>query len=123
MAGNMVLRCGRLFALANAAFIAAKHIVFEKEPEKGTCTDAENEPAKNRDKNFAKYQDKNLRRNLQKSLSKNFKHIFHLLNTTWKRKRMYLLKFQSRFCPNFLQENTLGELLKRPSNETAWHMR
>lgn len=36
-AGNMVLRCGRLFTLANAALIAAKHIVFEKEPEKGTC--------------------------------------------------------------------------------------
>ena len=55
MAGNMVFRC-RLFALANAAFIAAKHIVSEKETEKGTCTEAENEPAKNRDKN--------LRRNL-----------------------------------------------------------
>ena len=81
------------------------------------------EPAKNRDKNFAKYQDKNLRRNLQKSLSKNFKQISHLLYTTWKRKLMYLLKFQSRFYQNFLQENILGELLKRQSNETAWHVR
>lgn len=121
----MVLRCGRLFALANTAFTAAKHIVFEKEPEKGTCREAENEPAKNRDKNFAKYQDKKLRTNLQKSLSKNFKHICisHLLYTKWKRKLMYLLSFQSRFCPNFLQENILGELLKRQSNETAWHVR
>lgn len=73
----MVLRCGRLLALANAAFITAKYIVFEKEPEKGTSTKPENEPAKNRDKNFAKYLDKNLRGNLQKSLSKNFKHISH----------------------------------------------
>ena len=36
---------------------------------------------------------------------------------------MYLLKFQSKFCQNFLQENILGELLKRQSNETAWHVR
>lgn len=48
----MVLRCGRLLALANAAFITAKYIVFEKEPEKGTSTKPENEPAKNRDTNL-----------------------------------------------------------------------
>ena len=76
MAGNMVLRC-RLFALANAAFIAAKHIVSEKEPEKGTCTEAENEPAKNRDKN--------LRRNLQeepvRELQTHFSFIIYNMET------------------------------------------
>lgn len=36
---------------------------------------------------------------------------------------MHLLKFQSRFCQNFLPENILGELSKRQPNETTWRVR
>ena len=42
VAGNMVLRCGRLVAVANAALITVWHINFEKKPAK----EPEKEPAK-----------------------------------------------------------------------------
>ena len=42
VAGNMVLRSGRLVAVANAALITVWHINFEKEPAK----ELEKEPAK-----------------------------------------------------------------------------
>ncbi|CAH3176052.1 unnamed protein product, partial [Porites evermanni] len=51
--GDMVLRCERLLAGANAALITSKHVDFKKEPEKESekepvqepCNEADHEPA------------------------------------------------------------------------------
>lgn len=59
VAGIIVLRCGRLFAVANSALITAKNIDFEKEPLK--------ESVKNLDKSLAKKLTKNLKRTPQRT--------------------------------------------------------
>ena len=59
VAGIIVLRCGRLFAIANSALITAKNIDFEKEPIK--------ESVKNLDKSLAKKLTKNLKWSLQRT--------------------------------------------------------
>lgn len=114
VAGNIALGCGRQLEAANTTLITAKHIEFEKEPDKELVKEPEQESCKEADKEPVK--------------------ILHILYT-WFRNRIHLLrhlpirlKFKSPFCQKNLrqdQQKTLGEfrLAKSYQNKIPWHVR
>ena len=81
VAGIIVPRCGRLFAVANSALITAKNIDFEKEPIKESVKNLDKSLAKKLTKNLKREPAKNLRKDRQKIPSKNFHIIVYNMET------------------------------------------